>query len=114
MDEAVRLAVRKQMASAHLTQYTVAQQAGVSQPVLCTWLGGKLTKPSGKNAEGVVQFRHVVGLLCTAAACRVLLCAAACCCTLLCGAAPCHTLRRPAGQFCRWQTRYLAAPGGKG
>ena len=50
-EEVVRLAVVTEMAGAHLTQYTVAQQAGITQPALCTWLSGKPHKGSGKNAK---------------------------------------------------------------
>ena len=104
-DEAVRDAMRAQMAELKLTQYAVAQQArdcppraaaarprpparplppsprplppppqptapsspppsqvGVSQPVLCTYLGGKLLRASGKNAADVVR-RKLIGWL---------------------------------------------------
>lgn len=46
---AVRLAVVTEMASASLTQSTVAQQAGISQPALCAWLAASSCK-AGKES----------------------------------------------------------------
>jgi len=61
-DEAVRDAVKSEMLSSGLTQYVVAQQAGVSQPVLCTYLSGKHHKHSGKNARHLVKGKLIVWL----------------------------------------------------
>ena len=54
-DEAIRNAVRIEMASSTLTQHSVAQLVGVSQPVLCTWLGGRQVKAKGKNSHNAVK-----------------------------------------------------------
>jgi len=50
----VRLAVVTEMASAGLTQYSVAQQAGLSQPALCEWLSGKTCNSPGKEPGELV------------------------------------------------------------
>ena len=55
LDEHVRSLVRSEMAAAALTQCSVAMQASVSQPVLCTYLGGKASKCHGKNSIEAVR-----------------------------------------------------------
>ena len=62
-DEEVRNTVRSEMAAAGMTQYTVAIQAGVSQPVLCTYLGGKSNgKSNGKNSRIAVRAKLLAWL----------------------------------------------------
>lgn len=60
-DEAVRQAVRQELGNGSLTQNMVAQQAGVSQPMLCAWLGGK-QKGSGSAGKLVVRSKLVTWL----------------------------------------------------
>uniref|UniRef100_A0A6U7N3G5 Zinc finger PHD-type domain-containing protein n=1 Tax=Haptolina brevifila TaxID=156173 RepID=A0A6U7N3G5_9EUKA len=54
-DEAVRNAIRIEMGVSTLTQHMVSQLVGVSQPVLCSWLGGKTSKVKGKNSHNAVK-----------------------------------------------------------
>ena len=62
-DDEVRTMVRNEMSSASMTQHTVALQAGVSQPVLCTYLGGKSNvKSSGKNSRDAVRTKMIAWL----------------------------------------------------
>ena len=58
-DEAIRNAVRDEMANSGMTQNAVSQGASVSQPVLCTYLGSKASKANGKNSRGVVRMKLV-------------------------------------------------------
>ena len=53
-DEIVRQAVRAEMSSGSLTQSLVSQQAGISPPMLCAWLGGK-PKGSPQSTKRLVR-----------------------------------------------------------
>ena len=62
-DDDVRSAIRSEMAAAGMTQHIVALQAGVSQPVLCTYLGGKANGRShGKNSPIAVRAKLLAWL----------------------------------------------------
>ena len=61
-DDAVRSAVKVAMGTGGLTQYSVAVSAGVSQPVLCTYLGGKASKANGKNSKVAVRAKLLAWL----------------------------------------------------
>mmetsp|Transcript_10713 Transcript_10713/g.24863 ORF Transcript_10713/g.24863 Transcript_10713/m.24863 type:complete len:743 (-) Transcript_10713:102-2330(-) len=58
-EEAVIEAVVAEMASSALSQHTVALQAGISQPVLCTWLVGRGHKACGKHARHVIKAKLI-------------------------------------------------------
>ena len=57
------LRILNEMASGGLTQYTVALQGGVSQPVLCTYLGGRANgRAHGKNSKLAVRQKLIAWL----------------------------------------------------
>ena len=56
-DDAVRYAVKSEMASGSVTQHLISQQIAVSQPLLCTWLGGKAKGSSGKASRNSVKHK---------------------------------------------------------
>lgn len=62
-DEELRAAVKTETANTGLTQHTVAVQAGISQPVLCTYLGGKSNgRPGAKNPRVAVRTKLLAWL----------------------------------------------------